>query len=238
MRVVVYSCLFGNYRNDISPFNSLSKDNLDPKNDYYFFTDNNDIVKEGWNIIYMPLIPSNNTIITSARLTSKYIKFITPKILESYDILIWIDCKQVSNKIIYKNIIDLLEKYPEYDIFNLQHPVRKTIQEELEITIRTKVENKEYGTEFLKKILEFKSPFVLPETCIIIRKNTSSTNDVFEHCYALINTYKLQRDQNIYNYACYEKNIIPLILPTIPILLNNTQSYSKNLLPNNCASTT
>lgn len=52
-------------------------------------------------------------------------------------------------------------------------------------------------------------------------KNTSSTNDVFKHCYTLINTYKLKRDQNIYNYAFYEKNIISLNLPTIPILLNN-----------------
>lgn len=150
MKIAVYSCYFGNYRNDISVFNSLTKNNLDPKIDYYFFTDNNKIIKEGWNIIYTPLIPSDKEIITNSRLTSKHIKFITPKILESYDILIWIDCKRLSNKIIYNNIISLLEKYPEYDIFNLRHPARKTIQEELKYTIRNNVENKEYGTEFFR----------------------------------------------------------------------------------------
>ena len=221
MRIAVYSCNFGNYRNDISAFNSLSKDKLDPKIDYYFFTDNKDIVKEGWNIIYVPVIPSNTTTITNSRLTSKHIKFTPPDILYTYDVLIWIDCKRLLNTIIYENIIGLLEKYPGYEIFNLQHPKRTSIQQELEYTIKVKVENMEYGTTFLKKIKDFVSPFILPETCIIIRKNTTSTKDVFKHCYTLINTYRLKRDQNIYNYAFYERNIIPLVLPTIPILLNN-----------------
>ena len=221
MRIAVYSCNFGNYRNDISEFNSLSKDDLDPQIDYYFFTDIKDIVKDGWNIIYTPLITSDETIMPSSRLTSKYIKFVCPEILETYDILVWIDCKKLSNKIIYKNIINLFDKYPEYDIFNLQHPKRTRIQQEIEYTIRTRVENREFGINFLKKIERFQSPFILPETCIIIRKNTTSTKDVFRHCYTLINSYKLKRDQNIYNYAFYEKNIIPFILPTIPILLNN-----------------
>ena len=222
MKIAVYSCYFGNYRNDISAFKALNKEDLDPQIDYYFFTDNNKIIKEGWNIIYTPLISSDKEIITNSRLTSKYIKFIPPDILDTYDILVWIDCNKLLNKIIYKNIIGLLEKYPEYNIFNLRHPVRKTIQQELETTIKIKVENKEYGTEFLNKIIDFKSPFILPDTCIIIRKNTDSIKDVFKHCYTLIDTYKLKRDQNIYNYAFYEKNIIPLILPKIPILLNNS----------------
>lgn len=230
MKLAAYTCNFGNYRNDISAFNALTKDDLDPQIDYYFFTDNKNMTSSEWKIIYTPLIPSDKEIITSDRLTSKHIKFIPPAILDTYDILIWIDCKQLSNKITYKNIIKLLEKYPDYDIFNLQHPERKSIQEEIEFTIKTEVENKEHGEKFLKKVSDFKSPFTLPETCIIILKNTTSNKDVFNHCYTLINTYKLKRDQNIYNYAFYEKNKIPLILPTIPILLNNSQLLPKTLL--------
>jgi hypothetical protein len=141
--------------------------------------------------------------------------------LEQYDVLVWIDCKHLLNKVIHKNIVDLLEKYPSYDIFNLQHPVRTRVQDELECTIRIKVENKEHGTKFLEKIKDFISPFILPETCIIIRKNTASIKDVFNHCYNLLRHYKLRRDQNIYNYAFYEKNIVPLVLPSPVILLNN-----------------
>jgi len=222
MKIAVYTCNFGNYRNDISYFKSFTKEKLDPQIDYYMFTDNNSITSNEWKIIYTPLIPSNKHVITSHRLTTKYVKFTPPDILDTYDILIWIDCKKLSNKIIYKNIIGLVEKYPEYDIFNLRHPSRTSIQEEIDFTIRARVENKEHGNEFLTIISDFKSPFTLPDTCIIIRKNTTFTKDVFNQCYNLINTYKLKRDQNIYNYAFYGKDKIPLILPTISILLNNS----------------
>jgi len=219
MKIAVYSCLFGNYRKDLLVFNSI--DSLDPQIDYYFFTDNLSLKSNKWKIIYTPLLYSNEQVIERARLTSKYVKFTSHNILEEYDILVWIDCKHLSNKVIYKNILNLFEKYPAYDIFNLQHPVRTLVQDELKCTMRIKVENKEHGTNFLEKIKDFVSPFILPETCIIIRKNTASNKDVFHHCYNLLRDHNLRRDQNIYNYSFYEKNIIPLILPTIPILLNN-----------------
>lgn len=221
MKIAVYSCMFGNYRKDLLVFNSLPKDWFDPDIDYYFFTDSKELKSNKWKIIYTPLLSSNEQIIERSRLTSKYVKFTSHKIFEEYDILVWIDCKHLSNRVIHTNIVNLFEKYPTYEIFNLQHPVRTRVQDEIECTMRIKVENKNYGNAFLNKIKDVVSPFVLPETCIIIRKNTASIKDVFHHCYKLLNLYNLRRDQNIYNYAFYEKNIIPLVLPTPSILLNN-----------------
>jgi len=219
MKIAVYSCNFGNYRNELKTFNSLDSTYFDSQISYYFFTDDIRLQSKHWKIIYTLLLKPDYTI-DKNRLTSKYIKFILPEVLKKYDILIWIDNKQLKHKVLYKNIIELLEKNPEYDIFNLQHPVRTDFKDEILETIRLKVENKDYVNTFLEKVKDFKSPFLLPETCVIIRKNTDSVNDVFKHCYNLLLTYKLKRDQNIYNYAFYEKNIIPLVLPSISDLLN------------------
>jgi hypothetical protein len=213
-KIAIYSCNFGNYRNEFKNYYNVFFD----KNIYYFlFTDIklNNSEKEklhNWNICNIDILNSDD-IMDGNRWTSKYVKFILPENLKNYDIIVWVDNKQVKylNKLIYKNIIELINKYPKYDIFNLKHPHRNTIQEELKITIRIGLENKHSGIYFLNYIKNFVSKFKLPDTSIIIRKNTELTNNAFEHCFNLMKKYKLKRDQNIYNFALDQKNITPFI---------------------------
>ena len=210
VKVAIYSCNFGNYRKELKNYLSLKCDN---NIDYFLFTDNKELKLKKWNIIYTKTLPGDE-IMDGNRWTSKYIKFVLPDILKSYDIIIWIDSKTINkpNIMTYDKVSNLLEKYPTTDVFNMKHPDRNTIQEELVMTIKLKFENKIPGKKFLKKIENFKSSFALPDTTLIIRKNNKKINDIFEYCFELMKIYKLKRDQNIYNYAFDNKGVIPLVL--------------------------
>ena len=74
------------------------------------------------------------------------------------------------------------------------------------------IENKESGEIFLNYINNHISKFDLPDTCLIIRKNTPIVNEAFEYCFMLMHKHKLKRDQNIYNYALDKKEITPIML--------------------------
>ena len=64
-----------------------------------------------------------------------------------------------------------MNTYPDCQIFNLKHPDRKTVQEELNETITKSYENHNNGNRFLGIVKEYVSNFPLPDTCVIIRKN-------------------------------------------------------------------
>ena len=210
VKIAVYSCNFGNYRNEIKNYSKLK---CDKNIDYYLFTDNIKLKLNGWKICYKKILPSDK-IMNGYRWTSKYVKFILPDILKSYDIIIWIDSKKVNTPdiITYNQIIKLLDKYPNNEIFNIKHLERTTAQEELDITIKLEVENKISGQKFLNLIKNFKSNFCLPDTYFIIRKNTEKVNEIFKYCFELMKIHELKRDQNVYNYAFYNKDIVPLVL--------------------------
>lgn len=217
MKIALYSCNFGNYRNEFSNYFDAILDN---NFDYFLFTDRelNDIEKEklsNWKIYKINLLPSDD-IMDSYRWTSKYIKFILPNELKDYDIIIWSDNKKIKYikniGINYENIIKLLDKYPKDSIFNLEHNYRKTIQDEIITTINSKFENKIPGEIFYEIMKDYKSNFNLVDTCLIIRKNNQQINDVFKYCFDLLKEHKLKRDQNIYNYGLDNKKIKPVLL--------------------------
>ena len=216
MKVAIYTCNFGNYRNEFKNYYNII---FDKNIDYFLFTDNEINELDKWKIQKVNLL-NDDEIMDKYRWTSKYIKFVLPEILNPYDIIIWIDNKMFKNKniiskITYDNIINIINKYPEYDIFNLKHPQRKTIQEEIIKTVNLSLENKIYGLEFLNYLNNYISNFDLPDTCIIIKKNNLIVNEVFNYCFKLLKKHKLKRDQNIYNYALDTKNIIPKLLDEI-----------------------
>lgn len=219
MKIAIYTCNYGNnYRNEFARYYNVI---FDEKIDYFLFTDKVLTPEElhklkRWNVCDVSGLPSVDTM-DDYRLKSKYVKFITPEKLQDYDIIVWIDNKRFNkpdkmNKITYKQIINILDTYPESEVFNVKHPRRKTIRQELIETIRIGYENVKEGREFLDTIKDFNSSFALPDTCVIIRKNTVSVCDVFQHCFDLMMKYKLKRDQNIYNFAFDSKNITPTIL--------------------------
>ena len=146
------------------------------------------------------------------------IKFELPENLKEYDIIVWMDSKKL-RKVIYSNICGLFDKYPNYDIINYKHPTRSSIQEELKCTIRHNLENRNSGLSFLDKIKDFKSDFVMPDTCVIVRRNISIVNEAFRKCYQILNEFNLKRDQNVYNFALHGL-CTPLVLPSIEKVLN------------------
>lgn len=154
------------------------------------------------------------------RWSSKYIKFILPDILKTYDVLIWVDSKTVGkqNIISYEMVCNLFKKFPDAKVFNIKHPFWNTVQEELKFTIQHKYENVTPGTLFLKMMESIKFTVALPDTCFIVRKNTAQINETFEYCFELMKKYKLKRDQNVYNYAFLKKNVIPIVLHNFTIL--------------------
>ena len=216
-KVAVYSCNFGNYRNELQQVKQFNK--FDARIDYFFFTDRPQLAQlaSQWTIIRRPLIESS--FMASARQTSKHVKFMLPEELSAYDIIVWLDSSKL-RRVLYDNICSLFEKYPGYDVFNLRHPQRKTMQDELRFTLRWRIENAS-GSKFLQTISDFKSDFDLPETCVIVRRNQTNVNDAFAKCYGLINEYHLKRDQNVYNFALHGI-VVPKVLPTIAAVLNES----------------
>jgi hypothetical protein len=220
MKIALYTCNFGNYRNEFNNF--YNKKNIFDKNiDYFLFTEKTICEEEynklnGWNICNVNLLEKNETM-DANRLTSKYIKFLLPEKLKNYDIIVWVDSKIINDNNVMKNltyevIINLFQSHKNNLIFNFKHPIRETMQQELKVTIQRFIENKESGEKFLNYIKNYTSKFDLPNTCLIIRKNISIVNEAFEHCFMLMNKNKLKRDQNIYNYALDQKEITPIML--------------------------
>ena len=218
MKIAIYTCNFGNYRNEFRFF--YNNTFFDKNIDYFLFTDKIISQEENtklnkWNVCNIPLLEGDE-IMGSNRLTSKYVKFVLPDKLQNYDAIVWIDNKIISktnliNNLTYNKIINLFKSYNTL-VFNIKHLERKTIQEELELTIKLNIENAESGQDFLNYINNYTSKFDLPDTCLIIKKNDQNVNVAFENCFALMTKYKLKRDQNIYNYALDEKGITPILL--------------------------
>jgi hypothetical protein len=200
-RVCVYSCNFGKYRGETK---SIDKVSLKENVDYYLYTDDTSLKSTKWKIIHCDLKPGDKNM-NSYRRTSKYIKFVTPDIITRYDIIIWCDtkCLHRLNTLNLTAISSLFES-SEYKLVNLFHPGRKTLQDELNATLRIRLENKTNGELFLNEIKQLKYDTILPDTSFIIRKNDTATNEMFKHVYTLLEKKGLNRDQNIYNHAIYE----------------------------------
>lgn len=212
--IAVYSCNFGNYRNELKTF----KLKLDPKIDYFFFTDK-DFRLTGWNVMKTPLIPST-PYIDSNRITTKHHKFILPNVLQRYDWVIWIDTSLSNWSVSYEKCIELIKKNPSIDAFHLTHNVRSTIQEELMLTMDIGVENKETGSIYLEKIKDFVSPHPLSSNGFFLRNTNPDTNHAFQNCFQLLNQYGLRRDQNIYHYAIHETNMKPMMVTDLNHILS------------------
>ena len=215
IKVALYSCNFGNYRNEFKSYYNVV---FDKNIDYFLFTDKKCSENEknnlkNWNVCNIDTLKSDD-IMNGCRWTSKYVKFVLPEKLKDYDVIIWVDSKKTSDicKLTYEKIINVVNTHPTCDVFNLKHPTTNTPQQELLVTIKHLMENKKSGEWFLNYIKDYVSTFSLPDTCIIIRRNNLQTNEAFKNCFDLMKEYKLKRDQNIYNFALDKKNITPILL--------------------------
>jgi hypothetical protein len=218
MKIAIYSCNFGNYRDEFKHYYNVQ---FDDKIDYFLFTDRNlnqkEIIRLGkWKICTIPALRSDK-VMNGSRWMCKHVKFILPNELSTYDIVIWIDNKRFiqkdkMNTITYDQIMEIINKYPKRVVFNVHHLLRRRIQQELQETIRVGCENPNGAKKFLEVVKHYVSTFELTDNCVIIRKNNQQVNEAFAYCFELMKTYELRRDQNVYNYAMDSKNITPMLL--------------------------
>ena len=204
MKIAVYSCNLGNYRNELS-VDILNNIKFNKDIDYYFFTDQ-DIKLSNWNVIKTNLEESLG-FMNKYRNTSKYLKFVLPKILKSYDYVIWCDTKRQSLNNINSINIDKIKKLiseTNKKIFLIQHPVRTNPNQEIDITKKLKLENEENADKFKEKIKDIVFNSKLPDTTTIIRKVNNEINNLFKEVYDNLLNEKLCRDQNIIQYIFYK----------------------------------
>ena len=200
MRVAVYTANFGNYRNEVS-VDRMNKVKFQKKIDYYFFTDSN--IKCKWNIQKVTL-EKELDFMNKYRHTSKKYKFCLPKILHSYDYVIWCDTRSLKNidNLSLDKIKRLITKSKK-SIFLIKHPERDNAIQELDKTLQLRLEKREYVNNFKNKIQNIKFNSQLPDSTTIIRKVDDYHNKCFTEIYNIQLKNKLCRDQNIIQYAFY-----------------------------------
>jgi hypothetical protein len=203
-KIAIYTANFGNYRREKIKLNNIQ---IVEDIDYYFFTDDEKIESKKWNIIIRPLEPKTECM-NAARHTSKHVKFITPELIDKYDIIIWIDNKAISDKIKLntEKIVDLFETNPGKECFFIKHDSRKHAKEEIGITIKMKIENKEAANIFLEKVKDITFDLTLPDTYCFIYKNTIENKQLLQNVYEGLLEHGLKRDQNIIQYIWKTNN--------------------------------
>lgn len=207
MKIAIYAANFGNYRNEIKHINS-SNIIFDKEIDYYFFTEQTNIKSKNWKIVNVPLKPKLD-FMDQERHTSKHTKWVVPKILHNYDIIIWTDTKKKNlNKLRFskEKIIRHLNKFPQFPVFFIKHPCRNDARQELKNTIRGKKENKVNGTIFLNKIKNESYKSTLPDTTCIMLKNKPENFTMMKQCYNDIISNKICRDQNVIQHSWKKTN--------------------------------
>lgn len=197
-RIAVYSANFGFYRRENRRIDLIqTSDNID----YYFLTDDKDLRSKKWNIIVHPLEPQI-TSMDSFRHTSKHIKFMVPDLIKQYDIIIWIDSKTLTKKLhLDKDKITGLFQEDPCKMFFIKHDRRIHAKEELEITCRLKIENKNEATVFLEKVKDIKFCVPLPDTHCFLYKNTPENVQLLQKVYESLLEHGLKRDQNIIQHV-------------------------------------
>lgn len=207
-KIAIYSCNFGNYRNEIK--NGIDYMETNKNIDYYFFTNNKELKSDIWTIIIIPL-QEELEFIDANRHTAKYVKFIVPKILKQYEKIIWVDSKVIAGKILSafseEKINNMFKKSNNNNsLFIMKHPWRKTLQEELNVCIRDNIENKIKGELFKDKIKDLKFNTHLVDSCCIAYNNTNENISIFKKIFEVLIYNGLKRDQNIFSYVFYIEN--------------------------------
>lgn len=203
MKIAIYSCNFGNYRNELD--RNIDDIYYDENIDYFFFTELNNLKSKYWKIIN-PKLQDKLDFMNENRHTSKVVKFLVPDIIKQYDIIIWIDNKSIKRvKFKHHHIIDLVNKHPNYINF-IKHHKRINCKQEINATIRLKLENRQNGNKFLNKIKEIKFKTILPDTKCIIYKNSKDNIDLFTKVYDTLIENKMSRDQNVIQYVLKKNN--------------------------------
>lgn len=194
-RIAVYTCITGDYDN-LHEIKDKEKGI-----DYYCFTNNKKIKSNTWNVVYI-----QDKKLTNVELARK-IKILGHRIINDYDILLWMD-GAVEFK---KKIKDFISKYlKKDDIFvAFKHGERKTVKEEIIACYKHGKEKKEK----IKKIMKFYNNVDYPDnneliesTVYIKRPKEKVVKETMKLWFEMILLYS-HRDQLSFNYCAYKTNM-------------------------------
>ena len=198
---VVYTCITGNYDSLIEP------STISSGFDYICFTDNLDLKSNVWDIRPLP----NETENLSQVKKQRYVKINSHKLLNEYDLSIWVDgnveLKGDLNKFISETLTD------DCSVYVPAHPFRSCIYDEAQAVISMKKDSKDVVNKQINRYKEegFPHKYGLLQSNIMLRKH----ND--EDCIKLMEEWFEElrngshRDQLSFNYASWKNKYIKII---------------------------
>jgi hypothetical protein len=204
-KIAACSCNFGGYRNEIE--NGIDDFYIDEKIDCYFYTDDRTLRSKRWNIIFFPTEQKTEHLDPN-RYANKFVKFKIPKELKKYEIIIWIDSKNLNEQFFQINkerkmmtYDEIIEKMNTYYILHERHPFRDTVHDEIKITIRCKKERKNKGQLYMKYIEDKTHRSPLMELGYFIWKNIPKVKRLLRKTFSDLIKHELRRDQLIYPFT-------------------------------------
>lgn len=196
-KICVYTCITGNYDNLIEINPDVYEENID----YYCFTNNKNIKSNTWKIV--PIRDNK----LSEQLLSRKIKILGHRILDKYDITVYVD----GNTIIKKKITDFIKKetkIDKYDIASFKHRYRDCIYDEAIECVKAKKDKKENiqkQVEFLKSV-NYPKYNGLYENGIIVRNNNPLVKKTMKLWFEMLLKYS-KRDQLSYNWVISQTKV-------------------------------
>ena len=196
MKVIVYTCITGNYDNLIEL--TKKEDNYE----YICFTNNKDLKSKTWKIKLIDEVIDNWTL-------ARKVKILSYKYLPKHDLSIWVDG---AIKIL-KPISEFINKECEldnYDMVGFKHKFRDCIYDELSANVELRKETIDNCKKIEELLLKEKYPKHngLIESTVLIRKNKDDVNKLMDSWFDMIERYS-RRDQLSFNY-CLWKNPIKI----------------------------
>jgi hypothetical protein len=215
-KIAIITSIYGNYDN-------LKEHDVKNKNlvDWYCFTDNKSIKSTTWNIITEPyhLLKLKKYY---KQLNKKYYNMMSSKfykvktheinILKKYDYFIWIDGSIYLQNNFIENINKII-KNNDNIVIHFKHSARNNIVDECYLSMNmSKYKNIDLYKQLYHYIEEgFPDDIGLFENTIIVRKNESNINDVFDSWFKEMMKYGFQ-DQISLPFIYWKFNIKPFII--------------------------
>lgn len=216
-KIVIYTCITGDYDNLLEPYY------MDPKCEYIIFSDQN-IKSDIYKTFKIPKkIENMNNI-----LINRYIKLHPHEIFEKeYDYSIYIDgnIQQISNLSAFINNIN-----EEIGIAMHKHSVRNCIYEEAKALKIQKKGNKKFINEQIKKYENEKFPpnYGMAEANVIVTDlNNNKSKKIFEDWWEEFINSKSMRDQVSLPYILWRNNISMDLLTTLGSNVYNNPKLRK-----------
>ncbi len=203
MKKVIYTANIGDY----DSYKELPQE-LSENWEGYYFTDNKEVSVAGWNMVYVDVLKDMPEVATA-----RNIKILAHKHLPDADYTIWVD----GTRKILKPLDEFLDFFIQKDKKNSGwyaqiHTKRNCLYQEMRAP-RVKRKTASSSIKKMKRYYEkkkFPPNIGLPETPVIIRKNTEKTQKVNEMWWDLMFRFRAYRDQIILPYVLWKCKVEPV----------------------------